>query len=120
MMTTVEYLKAKKRMCDRYIDSAPTCEGCPLDNPDCTGCLDYEETCLEEVIEKVEKWAKENPEETILSDFLKKYPNAELTSGGWPLFCCEHLFKREHSNSLCSPVQSCKKCWSRPLSEVQK
>ena len=119
MMTAVGYLRGRKRMCDRYIGNTPACEGCPLDNPNCTGCSDYEETYPEEVIQKVEKWAKENPEETILSDFLRKYPNAELTNEGYPWFCCEHLFKRDHSNSLCGPVQSCKKCWNRPLSEIQ-
>lgn len=119
MMTTVEYLKARKRMCDRYVSSIPACEGCPLDSPNCTECSDYEETCPEEAIAIVEKWAKEHPEETILSDFLKKYPNAELTNEGWPTFCCEFLFKRDHNNSLCSSTQNCKKCWKRPLSEVQ-
>lgn len=117
MMTAVEYLRGRKRMCDRYIGNTPACEGCPLDNPNCTGCSDYEETCPEEVIRKVEKWVKENPEETILSDFLKKYPNANLGENDIPFFCCEQLFHKEEGKHC--PKKNCIECWNRPLSEVQ-
>lgn len=57
-MKAVDYLKTMKRMCEVY----SYCVGCPLANNDeGLACVDYESDCPEEIVEIVEKWAKENP-----------------------------------------------------------
>ena len=112
---------------------------------DCSKCLDYEHEhdrmclCLRDCskcglykldspcripdmqkkIDIVQKWSDENPEpheKTILEDFIEKYPNADINCKKMPL-CCEAIYIGYTKCHECG--QGCKKCWNRPLSEVQ-
>ena len=75
-MDAVEYVKQRERMCDYYVN----CGDCPAD--------DYGEcTSLNEIpnlVPIVEQWAKEHPVKTRQSEFLKMWPDAEISDDGLP------------------------------------
>lgn len=68
-MDAVEFYKAFKRMCDKT-----DCKDCLLDQK----CRPSANVEPEEVVELVEEWAKDNSIRTRQSEFLKKFPNADL------------------------------------------
>lgn len=84
MMTKEEYKKTLIRIWDSMR------EGFSKGKPNCNSirCIDcpMSKVCADgplgvyDVIEFVEKWAKEHPIETNGSRFLKNYPNAEVYS----------------------------------------
>ena len=69
-MDAVEFYKAFKRMCDKT-----DCKDCLLDQK----CRPSANVEPEEVVELVEEWAKEHPIRTRQSEFLKMFPDADLT-----------------------------------------
>lgn len=99
-MDALEFIKQSKRMCRNYEE----CKGCPA-------CSDGYEDCridttldiaAEVAVDIVGKWAKEHPEKTRQSEFLKLLPQnvtpkmscnvldicpAVLISGGLMVFC---------------------------------
>lgn len=87
-MDAVAYIKAYARMCDSFdsknnITGKP-CVGCPLDDIG-RGCHMNDLTNnAEECVAAVEKWAKEHPVKTRQSEFLKRYPEAEIGDDGHP------------------------------------
>lgn len=68
-MDAVEFYKAFKRICAKT-----DCKDCLLDQK----CHPSANVEPEEVVELVEEWAKDNPIRTRQSEFLKKFPNADL------------------------------------------
>ena len=64
-MDVIEFLNKHSRMCKYYEGST----GCPIQ----VFCFD---TDPEEMVNAVEKWAKEHPQKTIMQDFFEKFPNA--------------------------------------------
>lgn len=78
-MDAVEFLKERRRMCN----AQDGCSTCPIS----IACEDYfvnykytrENT--EDMISKVEQWAKGHPVKTRQSEFLKQYPNARVVTG---------------------------------------
>ena len=46
-------------------------------------CFKLEEIDTE-IVEQVEQWAKEHPEKTRMSEFLKMWPDAEISDDGLP------------------------------------
>ena len=46
-------------------------------------CFKLEEKDTE-IVEKIEKWAKEHPVKTRQSEFLKQWPDAEIGDDGYP------------------------------------
>ena len=86
MMDAMDFLKARKRMCE-----AMKCGSCKLYHMPGGGCCispDREkiEAC-EEAIAIVEQWAKEHPAKTRQSVFLEQYPEARLSEDGILLIC---------------------------------
>lgn len=79
-MDAVEFYKSMKRMC--Y--SGEMCEKCPLYNnfsemgSVCDVLLHIEDEKASRVKSIVEQWAKEHHIRTRQSEFLKKFPNADL------------------------------------------
>ena len=75
-MDAVEYVKQRRRMCDYYVNCG-----------DCPAC-DYEWCSsingIPKMIPIVEKWAKEHPVKTRQSEFLKQWPDAEISDDGLP------------------------------------
>lgn len=82
-MDAVEYLKTKRRLCKAHTE----CRRCPLNIEECgyaIGCPrgELERENVEELVRRVEKWAKEHPVETRQSRFLKEFPNVIRTTYG--------------------------------------
>ncbi len=117
MITALEYFKIKKRMTK---ECTIGCGACPLwDKNDglTMMCKKFEMRYPEKAIAIVEQWGKEHPKKTYLSDFLEKYPNAELGGNGIPKYICpsglgfENIGKREQCHYRCV------ECWSQELEE---
>lgn len=73
-MDAVEYLKILARMHYKQED----CAHCVLPN----GCdITKDEKEIENRVEIIEQWAKDNPIKTRQSEFLKQFPNARLKEG---------------------------------------
>ena len=99
-MDALEFIKQSKRMCHSYDE----CENCPAHTGGCEGChIDTSFDINAEIaVDIVGKWAKEHPEKTRQSEFLKLLPKnvnpkmnynvldicpAVLISGGLRDFC---------------------------------
>lgn len=79
-MDAVEFFKSMKRMC--Y--SGEMCEKCPLYNnfsemgSVCDVLLHINDEKASRVKSIVEQWAKDHPVKTRQSEFLKRFPNADM------------------------------------------
>ena len=70
-------------------------------------CFKLEEKDTE-IVEQVERWAKEHPEKTRQSEFLKQWPDAEIGDDGYPSVAPCQLYKdmeEKDENGVC-----CKNC----------
>ena len=75
-MDAVEFLEARSRMCNDNV-----CEGdCPLFH--C--CNDRIDDNMVKLVSIVEQWAKAHPAKTRQSEFLQKWPDAEIGGDGLP------------------------------------
>lgn len=107
-MDALKYFEEKRRMLNSLGRKEGVCFGVRCD--ECyfktkTGCIVHQI----ESVEIVEKWSAENPQKTILLDFLERYPNATLSSKGVPICCALHLGYLDKCEAICSD------CWNRPL-----
>ena len=75
-MDAVEYVKQRERMCDYYVN----CGDCPASNYERCASLDE----IPNLVPIVEKWAKEHLVKTRQSEFLKMWPDAEISDDGLP------------------------------------
>lgn len=75
-MDAVEFVKTVNRLCKNL-----HCDGCPVAKEGrCMVGFDYYSVKnIEKTISKVEQWAKKHPVKTRQSEFLKRFPNADLT-----------------------------------------
>ena len=99
-MDAVEYVKQRERRCDYYVN----CGDCPAGNYE--GCASLNE--IPNLVPIVEKWAKEHPEKTRQSEFLKQWPDAEIGDDGYPSVAPCQLYKdmeEKDENGVC-----CKNC----------
>ena len=74
-MDAVEFVKTVNRLCkNRH------CDGCPVAKEGrCMVGFDYYSVKnIEKTISKVEQWAKEHSVKTRQSEFLKRFPNADM------------------------------------------
>ena len=114
-MDAVEFLRDFRRMCSSY---GSTCTGCELEDAQ---CRTTEKDCdHEKVIRIVEKWAKEHPVKTRLSEFLKLCPNAPAPEDGCPDLCVKFF----DSIVSCKDSEGCldckKKFWLTPIEEEEE
>lgn len=109
-MDAVMYLKERTRMC-----GTDECSKCPAFARD-GGCqLESEEIMSpNEAVDFVEKWSKEHPRKTYLSDFLEKYPKAPFDSNHYPLELCPY-----HLGYVieCDCKGDCYGCWNTPIED---
>lgn len=107
-MDAVKYLKERKRMFG-ILGTGDSCLGLS-----CSKCpFNAKKGCVINEIESVaivEKWSAENPQKTMLQDFLEKYPNARVDSKGRPVSCPVNLGYPTDCKSV-----KCSDCWNRPL-----
>lgn len=114
---TKNYLKEKKRMCGNN-----SCSTCPLTKsfPKGTVCTHIEYTNLDKAIKIVQKWSNEHPQKTLLTEFLKHYPKAELNSNGCPdIAPCElGIIKlKDECKGKDVYYYHCEKCWNTPVKD---
>ena len=76
-MDVVKFVKSVNRLCKNQSG----CAKCPIwEKGMCMARFcDYSVENIEETISKVEQWAKEHTVKTHQSEFLKRFPNADLT-----------------------------------------
>lgn len=78
-MDAVEFWKTIDRLCRAKED----CSSCPLNGYACDVNLKdvaryYTLESVQEMVQKVEQWAKDHPAKTRQSEFLKMFPKAEI------------------------------------------
>lgn len=78
-MDAVEFLKTVDRLCRAEED----CSSCPLNGYACDANLKdvaryYTLESVQDMVQKVEQWTKDHPLKTRQSEFLKKFPNADM------------------------------------------
>lgn len=108
-MDAVNFIKEYSRMCNKYDD----CQGCPLDDKGCD--ITYEQVNANHIANTVEKWAKENPQKTMMQDFFNRFPNAPKDIDGNPVTCpysCGYVVVND-----CEKYNNCYDCWNRPIEE---
>lgn len=116
MMDALDFLKARKRMCE-----ATKCDSCKLYNMRGGCCLSPRcekiDAC-EEAIAIVEQWAKEHPVKTRQSEFLKHYPDARILAHSCLNVCPMDVFSDAGINCSAQTCTECrKKFW---LAEVEE
>ena len=104
-MDAVEYVKQRERMCDYYVN----CGDCPAGNYE--GCASLNE--IPNMVPIVEQWAKEHPEKTRQSEFLKMWPDAEIGDDGLLSVAPCQLYKdmeEKDENGVCCKNGGCAEC----------
>ena len=88
---TENFLKEQSRMCIKYRSYPNACRECPLSSwnnkspkGDLITCCDTLSKEPQKAIEIVQKWSNKHPQKTLLTEFLKHYPNVEMSSDGFP------------------------------------
>lgn len=113
-MDAMKFLKEKYRMTKKC---SICCADCPLSSENNTtgfACSDFQGVHPEIAVSIVEKWSKEHPQKTRLTEFLKNYPNAPMDDDGTPRVCVNELgFTRDDG---CTAL-NCINCWNTPIEE---
>ena len=96
-----------------YICNGADCTKCPINghnNSARVACADFKKKYPEKVVEYVEDWSKNNPQKTILDEFLENYPNAKIGPDG-PDMCVKSLGYKV----VCDC--DCNNCWNMAVPE---
>lgn len=107
-MDAVEFLKQFNRMCKAYNDDG--CKECPAYKYRCGEEFDGQE---EDGVSIIEQWAKEHPAKTRQSEFLKQWPDTEISDDGLPSIApCQLDVGLTHGESQedCEDRGICDKC----------
>lgn len=113
------YLAEKRRMAkiDEKGGCIIACFKCPLgpdNNGKAKGCTTFEACYPEEAIAAVQRWSDEHPKETILTEFLKHYPNTLLRDNGTPKGVCLYELGLASLDN-CEKGNGCVDCWNRSI-----
>ena len=89
-MDAVDFLVTRDRMCKSFNGR---CNGCEVNEHMGVDdmCIYYTMQHPQEVVEIVERWAKEHPRKTRQSEFLKMFPRASMTADGIIAFCPDSM-----------------------------
>lgn len=118
-MDAIEYIKEAKRLCKSRHVCKSVYDKCPLqdENGHCTANIWIADTIegVEETVQIVEQWAKDNPVKTRQSEFLKMFPNAEMSDGAIGI-CPKKVDKKYCCASI--PCGECyRKFWLTELTD---
>ena len=121
-MDAVEFLKQFNRMCKAYNDDG--CKECPVYKYRCGEEFDGQE---EDGVSIVEQWAKEHPAKTRQSEFLKQWPDTEISDDGLPSIApCQLDVGLTHGKAQkdCEDRGVCDKCrhdfWLKEVHENEE
>lgn len=107
-MDAVEFFKTVNRLCKNQ----RCCTECPI-HKNGMGCMvnadDDSIKSIEEMVSKVEQWAKDHPVKTRQSEFLKMFPNAK-TDGGVIIFCPRGFLPKGEAEAYCEKHDECIEC----------
>lgn len=111
-MDALRMLKEWNRMCA----TVKECWNCPFKS--CSGCVGAATPEAQvELITTIEEWAAENPQKTILEEFMEKYPRAQVDNRGIPADLCPDNLGYSKYEKCSSASNSCENCWNRPLAD---
>ena len=90
MMDAVEFIVTRDRMCKSFNGC---CIGCEVKKRMGAGdmCIYYMAQHPQEVVEIVERWAKDHPRKTRQSELMKMFPRASMTADGIIAFCPDSM-----------------------------
>lgn len=108
-MDAITFIKEFNRMCEE----TKYCDRCGFHGHCLLNTEKKEVVSAEETLAVVERWSKEHPRKTFLSDLLEKYPNVKM-DGGFPTICPYAL--GYESKFRCGQVK-CDECWNQELEE---
>ena len=96
MMDAVEFIVTRDRMCKSFNGC---CNGCEVKKRMGAGnvCFHYMAQHPQEVVEIVERWAKDHPRKTRQSELLKMFPNAQIFEGVLKIEPCELIDSKLNS-----------------------
>lgn len=125
---TKNYLKERNRMCECFLNECEDCSACFFYNHYNCDRFDLESTEPEKAIESVQEWSDAFPQKTILTEFLRNYPNAEMNSDGFPsniVPCNLGLIERKDiCKNRClyyyDKGHPCYDCWNTPIKESEE
>ena len=109
-MDAVDFIKTRARMCSAH-DNCGACSLCDFCAQDYSEQVTYQ--VAEQAIANVEQWAKEHPVKTRQSEFLKQWPDAEISDDGLPSIApCQLNVGLIHGESQkdCEDREVCDKC----------
>lgn len=121
-MDAVKYLKTKRRLCNAHTE----CRKCPLNITECgyaigAPCGELERENVEELVRRVEKWAKEHPVETRQSRFLKEFPRTSAYTDGTIDICPRLMDKTLECKASVDAEMECIECerkyWSEEIED---
>ena len=107
-MDAVEFLEQFNRMCKTYEEDG--CKNCPAYEYNCCENFNGQEN---DVVYIVEQWVKEHPVKTRQSEFLKQWPDAEISDDRLPSIApCQLnvLFIHGKAQKDCEGRGVCNKC----------
>lgn len=108
---TINFIREFKRMCDFEMNTEKVCHNCPFK---LKYCSEYGEVDLysvtPEIVELVQKWSDEHPQETIAEHFFKMFPNAPKSEKSTPNICPQSLGWLQD----CPTNGNCLDCWNIP------
>lgn len=115
-MDAVKFLKTAYRMCCTY----KNCDGCPGKANSCFISYVKNEN-LESVVASVEQWEKDHPVKTRQSEFLKMFPNAQMSADGDVIWMCPKYISYDYRPEENCHEISCDDCkrkfWLAEVSE---
>lgn len=117
-MTAIEFLKEAKRMCEKS-DSCFECKAYNHIKKECNITITEKSSIkeIEEAIQIVHNWSKDNPVKTMADVLFELFPEAPKTKGGFPTVCPSNIDKTlictGGNISDCFPCKA--KFWSQPV-----
>lgn len=105
-MDAVEFFKTVNRLCGQGCAKCPVCKKdiCMVRRTAMLSNASVES--IEEMVSKVEQWAKDHPVKTRQSEFLKMFPNADLCRDVINILPCSI----EKEMSKCCDDKKCEEC----------
>ena len=89
-MDAVEFIVTRDRMCKSFNGR---CNGCEVNERMGVDdmCIYYMAKHPQEVVDIVERWAKDHPRRTRQSELLKLFPRVSMTADGIIAFCPDSM-----------------------------
>lgn len=107
-MDAIKFLEERARMCGHG------CKNCKVYGEQCDI---YTEGCnYESLVEAVEEWSAAHPRKTRQSEFLKQWPNADISADGWlEIYPCEvdTTYGGQSCDKNC--LDCCRKFWMQEV-----